>query len=90
MFTARKQVIILLLAGLLSVSTAFAAPLNNTLETTDVVVTQSDNYDTSPTLGADAYGEIVVYTSHEKLPDGDRSRKTEQTPFSYINGNPEI
>ena len=71
MFTSRKQVIILILAGLLSVSTAFAAPLNDTIETTDVVVTQSGYYNTSPTLGADEYGETVVYTSYEELPGGD-------------------
>jgi len=69
-FTSSKQVIILLLVSLLSASTAFAAPLNDTIEITDVVVTQMDDYDTSPTLGADAYGEMVVYTSREWLQDG--------------------
>ncbi len=35
----------------------------DTLESTAVAVTQSDNYDTSPTLGVDATSEMVVFTS---------------------------
>ena len=63
MGTSRKQVVILLLVFLLCVSTAVAAALDDTLVATAVAVTQSDDYDTSPTLGEDATGEMVVYTS---------------------------
>jgi hypothetical protein len=50
-----------LLVVLLCVSTASADTLDATLDATAVAVTQSDDYDTSPTLGEDATSEMVVY-----------------------------
>ena len=50
-----------LLVVLLCVSAASADTLDATLDATAVAVTQSDDYDTSLTLGEDATSEMVVY-----------------------------
>jgi len=50
-----------LLVVLLCVSAASADTLDATLDATAVAVTQSDDYDTGPTLGEDATSEMVVY-----------------------------
>ncbi len=41
-----------------------------TLESVEAQVTSSDAYDSTPTLGADATGEMVVFTSRPALPEG--------------------
>ena len=42
----------------------------DTLDSTAVPVTQSDDYDTCPTLGVDGTSEMVVYTSRVLGSDG--------------------
>lgn len=70
----RNLVVVLMVsigfAGLLGEPGLAAA---DTIESVEVRITASDDYfETSPTLGSDDFGDMVVYTSVPLLPDGSR------------------
>lgn len=62
----KLTILLAAMAGLLVSGPALA----DTLNTTEIQITTSDAYDTTPTLGADSTGEMVVFTSRPALPEG--------------------